>query len=86
MNNILLQFYLLGACEATMACVTCHLIFPKTAFDRLKAAATEDELDMLDMALGLSETSRLGCQVEVESWMDGISITVPAESNDARTM
>ncbi|XP_075255966.1 adrenodoxin-like isoform X2 [Convolutriloba macropyga] len=75
-----------GACEGTMACVTCHLIFDKKSFDRIKDPASEDELDMLDMALGLSETSRLGCQVHVESWMDGISIKVPADSNDARTM
>ena len=46
----------LGACEGTMACVTCHLIFSKKHFDKLQSPATEDEMDMLDMAWGLSDT------------------------------
>ena len=46
----------LGACEGTMACVTCHLIFSENDFNKLAEPATEDELDMLDMAIGLSDT------------------------------
>ena len=39
-----------------MACVTCHLIYSENDFKKLAATATEDELDMLDMAIGLSDT------------------------------
>lgn len=45
-----------GACEGTLACSTCHVIFKKEDFERLAKKATEDENDMLDMAYGLCET------------------------------
>ena len=38
---------------------------------------SEDEEDMLDMAFGLTETSRLGCQVIVTPEMDGITVEMP---------
>ena len=65
-----------GACEGVCACSTCHGIFPIDVFDQLPEAS-EDEEDMLDMAPGLTETSRLRCQVVVEPFMDGMTITMP---------
>ncbi|CAH8614786.1 unnamed protein product [Schistosoma curassoni] len=61
-----------GACEGTLACSTCHLIFAKEDFDNLRDPLTEEEQDMLDLAYGLTDTSRLGCQVKVNEDMDGI--------------
>lgn len=43
-------------------------------FDRLEEegkGASEDEEDMLDMAFGLEENSRLGCQIVLTKEMDG---------------
>ena len=65
-----------GACEGVCACSTCHGIFPREIFDRLPEASEEEE-DMLDMAPGLTETSRLCCQVQVEKYMNGMTITMP---------
>jgi ferredoxin len=66
-----------GACEGVCACSTCHIIFPSyDLYDSLEEPS-EDEEDMLDMAFGLTETSRLGCQVIVDSNMDGIDIELP---------
>jgi ferredoxin len=65
-----------GACEGVCACSTCHLIFPHEIFDELPEAS-EDEEDMLDMAFGLTETSRLGCQIIVDKSMDGITVEMP---------
>ncbi|KFV00519.1 hypothetical protein N339_11387, partial [Pterocles gutturalis] len=45
----------LGACEGTLACSTCHLIFEDHIFQKLDAI-TDEEMDMLDLAYGLSET------------------------------
>jgi ferredoxin len=48
-----------GACEASVACSTCHVIFDDDTFDLLEDTgreATEDEDDMLDMAVGLTMT------------------------------
>ena len=65
-----------GACEGVCACSTCHLIFPTDVYDELEEPS-EDEEDMLDMAFGLTETSRLGCQVNLTEDMDGITIEMP---------
>ncbi|XP_015277106.1 PREDICTED: adrenodoxin, mitochondrial-like [Gekko japonicus] len=72
-----------GACEGALACSTCHLIFDDRAFQQLDPV-TPEELDMLDLAYGLTDTSRLGCQVRVKKWMDGLTAQVPVEVSDIR--
>ncbi|XP_016321826.1 adrenodoxin-like [Sinocyclocheilus anshuiensis] len=72
-----------GACEGTLACSTCHLIFEESVYDKLEPMVDE-EVDMLDLAYGLTKTSRLGCQVTVERWMDGMTVHVPQEIKDQR--
>jgi 2Fe-2S ferredoxin len=57
-NNIDLE----GACEGSLACSTCHVIVDKDWYNVLPKA-NEDEEDMLDLAFGLTPTSRLGCQI-----------------------
>ena len=49
-----------GACEQALACSTCHCILQDEIYDELEEPC-EDELDLLDLAFGLTETSRLGC-------------------------
>ncbi|XP_068211238.1 patatin-like phospholipase domain-containing protein 4 isoform X2 [Palaemon carinicauda] len=46
-----------GACEGTLSCSTCHLIFEKEDFDKIEDPCTDEELDMLDLAYGLSDTT-----------------------------
>jgi len=65
-----------GACEGVCACSTCHLILPPDLYDTLEEPS-EDEEDMLDMAFGLTETSRLGCQITVREDFEGIELTMP---------
>uniref|UniRef100_A0A8B9NWK1 2Fe-2S ferredoxin-type domain-containing protein n=1 Tax=Apteryx owenii TaxID=8824 RepID=A0A8B9NWK1_APTOW len=72
-----------GACEGTLACSTCHLIFERDIFQKLDAISDE-EMDMLDLAYGLTETSRLGCQVCIKKSMDGLTVQVPTEVSDVR--
>ncbi len=72
-----------GTCEGQMACSTCHVIVAPEWFDRLPPAAEEEE-DMLDFAAGARRTSRLSCQIELTAEMDGLTVSVPVESNDAR--
>ena len=49
-----------GACEGSLACSTCHVVVEAVWFEKL-APAGDDEEDMLDLAFGLTHTSRLGC-------------------------
>jgi len=44
-----------GACEASLACSTCHLILDESSFDKLEEPSDEEN-DMLDLAFGLSDT------------------------------
>ncbi len=74
-----------GTCEGQMACSTCHVIVAAEWFERLPPASEEEE-DMLDFAAGARRTSRLSCQIELTADMDGLTVSVPAESNDIRRM
>lgn len=47
-----------GACEASLACCTCHVYVRDDYYDRLPPAIEEEE-DMLDMAPFLKSNSRL---------------------------
>lgn len=39
---------------------------------------------MLDLAFGLTDTSRLGCQVKVTKAMNGTTITLPSATRNLR--
>jgi len=73
-----------GACEGSLACSTCHVIIDAEWYDLLKEA-TEDEEDMLDLAFGLTRTSRLGCQIIITEELDGLTVTLPAGSRNMMT-
>ena len=73
-----------GACECSLACSTCRVIVDDDDFDRL-AEPTEDEEDMLDLAFGLTRTSRLGCQIIITEELDGLTVSLPAVTRDMRT-
>ena len=70
-----------GACEGSLACSTCHVIVDAEDFERLEEP-TEDEEDMLDLAFGLTRTSRLGCQIIVTEELDGLTVTLPQETRN----
>lgn len=70
-----------GACEGAMACSTCHVIVDPAWFDRLEEAS-EDEEDMLDLAFGLTSTSRLGCQIIITEALDGLVVRLPAQTRN----
>ena len=65
-----------GACEGSLACSTCHVIVDQEWYELLKEAS-EDEEDMLDLAFGLTQTSRLGCQIIMTEELDGLTVKLP---------
>ncbi|XP_030570801.1 adrenodoxin-like protein 2, mitochondrial [Drosophila novamexicana] len=81
-NNVDLDGF--GACEGTLTCSTCHLIFKVPDYEKLPDKPGDEELDMLDLAYELTDTSRLGCQITLTKEMDGLEVQVPATINDAR--
>ena len=76
-NNIDLE----GACEGSLACSTCHVVVDEKFYNILPQPA-EDEEDMLDLAFGLTPTSRLGCQIIMSKELDGLTLVVPSETRN----
>lgn len=76
-NNIDLE----GACEGSLACSTCHVVVDPEWYDLL-IEASEDEEDMLDLAFGLTHTSRLGCQIIMTDELDGLTVTLPSATRN----
>ena len=70
-----------GACEGSLACSTCHVIVDPEWYDLLKEAS-EDEEDMLDLAFGLTATSRLGCQIIITEELDGLVVRLPTSTRN----
>ncbi|MFM5953822.1 MAG: 2Fe-2S iron-sulfur cluster-binding protein [Novosphingobium sp.] len=70
-----------GTCEGQMACSTCHVVVARDWFAKLPRAS-EDEEDMLDLAAGVTRTSRLSCQIELTPELDGLEVRIPGESHD----
>ena len=66
-----------GACEGSLACSTCHVVVDPAWFPKL-VKPTEDEEDMLDLAFGLEQTSRLGCQIVMTAALDGLTVRLPS--------
>lgn len=76
-NNIDLE----GACEGSLACSTCHVVVDSEYFNKLPPAEEAEE-DMLDLAFGLTPTSRLGCQLIVTNDLDGIKLKLPSATRN----
>ena len=65
-----------GACEGSCACSTCHVILADSVYDALPEPSEEED-DLLDLAYGLTPTSRLGCQVKLTEILDNATIKLP---------
>ncbi|XP_024025673.1 adrenodoxin-like protein 2, mitochondrial isoform X2 [Morus notabilis] len=71
-----------GACEGSLACSTCHVIVMDVEYNNKLEDPTDEENDMLDLAFGLTETSRLGCQVIAKPELDGMRLAIPAATQN----
>jgi len=64
-----------------MACSTCHVVISPEWFAQLKPASADEE-DMLDLAAGVTRTSRLSCQIALTPELDGLEVRIPGEAHD----
>ncbi|KAI5336685.1 PREDICTED: adrenodoxin [Prunus dulcis] len=71
-----------GACEGSCACSTCHVIVRDMEYYNKLEDPTDEENDMLDLAFGLTETSRLGCQMTAKPELDGICLELPSATRN----
>ena len=70
-----------GACEGSLACSTCHVVIDPEWYELLQPAS-DDEEDMLDLAFGLTATSRLGCQIIITEELDGLTVRLPKSTRN----
>ncbi|KAJ9578090.1 hypothetical protein L9F63_025050, partial [Diploptera punctata] len=65
-----------GACEASLACTTCHVYVLGDHLEKLPCPE-EKEDDLLDLAPFLKENSRLGCQIILKKEYEGMELQLP---------
>lgn len=70
-----------GACGGETACSTCHVYVDEAYFKKLPEMSEAEE-DMLDLAAGLKDNSRLGCQIIAAENIDGLVVIMPKEVNN----
>ena len=66
-------------CGGSCVCATCHVIVDETWLEKV-GAKNEEEIDMLDLALEVFDTSRLSCQIEFEKEMDGLKVKIAPDA------
>tara|TARA_R110002096_G_scaffold80612_13_gene188776 strand:+ start:1136 stop:1453 length:318 start_codon:yes stop_codon:yes gene_type:complete len=66
-------------CGGSCVCATCHVIVDEAWYDKLPAKSDE-EIDMLDLALEVFDTSRLACQIEFDESLDGLKVTLAPDA------
>ncbi len=66
----------LGECNGSLACATCHVVVDPAWTDRLPPVSDEEEA-MLDTVFDLSPTSRLSCQLRLSEALDGLRARLP---------
>ena len=69
---------LLALCGGCCSCATCHVHVDPDFVDRLPAMS-EDENDLLDSSADRDAGSRLSCQIQFTSALDGLKVRIAAE-------
>jgi 2Fe-2S ferredoxin len=68
-----------AACFGCCSCSTCHVYVDRQWMEKT-GNASEDEEDILDMVVDLNENSRLSCQIKYNDALDGIHVTLSADT------
>lgn len=69
---------LLALCGGCCSCATCHVHVDPSFADKLPAMS-EDENDLLDSSDHRDATSRLSCQLQMTSALDGLKVRIAEE-------
>ena len=65
-----------GTCGGSISCATCHVVVDPEWVEATGKPSMDEE-DMLDLAIGLETTSRLGCQIKMTGALDGLKVRLP---------
>ena len=67
-----------AACGGCCACATCHVYVDSSWINKLPQM-NDDEESMLDQAFSVKNNSRLSCQINFSSDLDGIKLILAPE-------
>jgi ferredoxin len=70
-----------GTCEGQMACSTCHVVVAAEDFAKLPRASEEEE-DLLDLAMHVTRTSRLACQIILTDALESLTVRMPGGAHN----
>jgi ferredoxin, 2Fe-2S len=69
---------MLGECGGGLACATCHCYVDDAWADQAGSPTSQDERDMLQStAAEVRPASRLSCQIEMSTALDGLIVHLP---------
>ncbi len=63
-------------CGGCISCATCHVYVDDAWLEKV-GAASDNEKDMLQLAVDPNDNSRLSCQVNITDDLDGLVVRVP---------
>lgn len=66
-------------CGGSCVCATCHVLVDEAWFPKV-GKKSEEEADMLDLALEVFDNSRLSCQIEFNPSLDGLKVTIAPDA------
>lgn len=69
---------LLAMCGGCCSCATCHVWIDADWSEKLPKVGS-DEDDLLDSSMHRTDRSRLSCQVEISSNLDGMRVSIAPE-------
>lgn len=69
---------IMALCGGVCSCATCHVYILRGA-PGVATARSEDEADLLSLSSHIRDNSRLSCQIELTSAMEGMVVEIAPE-------
>ena len=64
-------------CGGSCSCASCHVYVDAAWADKVGGPASDDENDLLGLAIERQPNSRLSCQIKVNDELDGLTVRMP---------
>ncbi len=72
-NNVKVK----AVCDGLLSCGTCHMYLENDLYDKIIDHYEVEEEELLERSVGLTDTSRLGCQTIITEDFEGTVIEIP---------
>ena len=65
-----------GMCGGNCACGTCHIYLEPSNFEKMKEVGEDEKTILKELAIEPTKYSRLGCQIELKTEHNNITVTI----------